>query len=283
MRPIVEIERDVIVTYFEAHWNRTQLATFEDAPEVPDPGHGHDELSATTYFGHPFHPAKEADLQALSNFAVREMRGEAIWDLTMLDGPWNGQTLGLTSADGETFILQAPAGDEVVVPQADLEDGATVPFTSTPGNFSATVAAGWLHGAGFVTLNLTELGPGGPENRGHLDTGRRGHQEARVQLHVLIASPPEHSPKMSELYAGAAYAILQGVDFIRDAGAAPGTLEREMADAGLSSIRQLSSRDPAMARANHVGDENGWRWYLFQIIFRRVHRRTRAGRRPIQP
>lgn len=281
-RPVQEIEREALVTYTSANWKRSRIATFAGAPDIPDPGHGRDELCPVSFFGQPFDASKPEDLAALSEFAVNELRGEPLWVLTVLDGPWIGQALNLRSDDGLTWVLSGPDGDVAATLPEEFEDGGTISVTHPDGTFSATVSAGWIHGAGFMILNLMDVGAGGFQGRGHFDTGRHGTKERRIELSLIFACPPQSCPQLPELYAGAAHAILAGVDFIRDASAAPGTLERDMADAGILAIRQLST-DPVQGRANHIGDARGWRWYKAPYIFRRQFTQQRVGRQPINP
>lgn len=279
---LAELDRQAFTQYYGSHWKRSELTTFAGAPDIPDPGHGLDEISPVVYYGHPFNPSKAADLEAISAFALQELTGHELWDLDMLDGPFFGQTLPLTSPDGEIFILETLGGPELVVPQSDLVDGTTVAFTSTPGDFNADVAAGMVRGTGLVILNITELGPGGIDNRGHYDTGRRGLKEARLQWDVVILAPVENAPQIAELYAGAAHALLIGVVFVRDEAAPVGTVEREMFEANVQAYRQLASHDPVQARANHIADAKGWRWYLFKVVVRRQYFVELAGRRVVQ-
>lgn len=279
-KPMAEVERDVLATYFENHWKRSELSSFPAAPEIPDPGHGHDELSPVVYFGLPFDAGKPQDLDALSSFAVQELRGHPLWVLDILDGPFAGEEAEMTSIDGINYILEPLAGPIAVVPQTPVEDGATVFFTSSSGDFNAVVAAGWIHGAGITVLNVVDLGPGGLNGRGHYDTGKSGPREQRIGFQTIFGIPPSNSPLLAEQLGSAAFAILQGVDFIRDETAAIGTHERDMADSKIASIRQLSM-DPASPRTNFIADSRGWRWFEQQTVFRRLFTIQRVGKRTV--
>ena len=279
-RPVPEIERELLATYISTHWKRSVLSTFELAPEIPDPGHGRDEISPFVWYGGPFDPGKPEDLADLSTFAVQEVAGYAQFEATVLDGIHIGEVVPVTSQDGSSWFAGGVLGGAQVVPRPGLVDGEDAAFYDTAGVFlfNASVTGGPIHGSGFVTGNITAVGPGGPNARGYIDTGRSGTQVTRVRLSLLVAAKSVNCPRLPDQYAGAFATLLNGVDFIRDASAAEGTLLRDMADAKFLALRQLS-KDPIPGRANHLYDDRGWRWYLMQVVFTRHQNTARAGRR----
>lgn len=48
------IEREAIMGYLKAKWKRSALAGYAQGLDVPDPGHGLDEITPISYYGLPF-------------------------------------------------------------------------------------------------------------------------------------------------------------------------------------------------------------------------------------
>lgn len=271
------IEREVLVTYLQARWLRSELAKYTGSPPVPDPGHGEDEISPVVYYGQPFDPDKESDLSSLSAYAARELRGYGYFEIAVTSGAWNGQTLPINLIDGD-WILDSPGGPVQVYPQSDMEDGASVTFRQDSGEtFTGGVTATWLHGVGYLVINLMELGQ--PEK---LDRGSAGAYESRTRMSVMIAAPPSTGPALADQYAGACAALLRRLRIRGDSGGTPGSLEVDMGDSGVQYIYQ-TDRDAVPERANYIGERDGWAWYLFRVIFRRIYKLVPAGLQPVTP
>lgn len=264
-----QVEREAVMTYLTSRWKRSKLDTFGQGLSVPDPGHGLDEICPVVYYSQPFDPSKAADLAALSVYAARELSGYGLYKVTVLDGIWIGQELVLSYAAGQ-WILSSPAGPVVVVPASTVEDGATVEFVLESGNFVGTVAATWLHGVGYLVLNLTEAGVD------KVEVGSRASSEARVKLTVMMAVPHPGAPALADQYAGVVAMLFRRVKLRGDATAAVGTLERDLADSGVSWIYQ-SDRETMPERPNQYGEDGIWRWFGFELILRRLYRAPAAG------
>lgn len=293
VKGVAQIEREVIATYLTSRWTRSFMATVPGAPPVPDPGHGKDEICPVLYFGQPFDPSKPKDVAALSTYAVNELKGYGYYTLDIQSGTWAGQQLPLSlvsttvivvnpvaAPENTQWILETGGGSYVVFPQSKVEAGATVTFdvqNEAEPSFTATVAASQLHGVGFLTLNLAELQVEG------LDVGTRGSQMARVMVRVMIAASPPAAPQTAEIYAAAVAALYRGVMWVSDPSAPEGDLLRDMADSGVSSIRQYRRRDPIQERPNRISEHSGWVWFVLQFVLRRQYRLPVMGRQPVTP
>ena len=279
IRGVAEVEREVLTEYLTTgRWTRSFMATVDGAPEVADPGFGRDEICPILFFGQPFDPSKEKDVAALSAYAVRELKGHGLYILDIQDGTWIGQQLPLNLV-GTQWLLETLGGPVEVTPQAAVEDGVTVTFDVVGGGeptFTADVAASFLHGVGFVTLNIAEL------QAEALDKGRRGSSNAKIALRVMFAVPPS-SRKTADVYAAAAAALYRGVMFVSDGSKPEGDLLRDMDDSGILVIRQMTGKDPIQERPNWFADKSGWVWFILPIIFWRQYRLPVLGPQPVTP
>lgn len=273
VRSIPDVERELVMTYLSSRWIRSQLAALPGVPPVPDPGHGENEVCPVIYYGTPFDPGDPDDVAKLSLYAVRELRGYGYFVVTPQDGDWPGQELPLNIV-GSDWVVESPTGPVVVEPQAAVEDGATVLFVVPDGShpdFTADVATTTLHGVGFVVVNLSEL------QVTSLDHGSRGSLMARVLVRFMLACPPAAAPALAEVYAGALAALFRGVTFVPDAGQPDGDLRRDLADSGVTLIRQWHRSDPVQERPNRLSETGGWVWFTAQLILRRQYRPQSVG------
>jgi hypothetical protein len=270
------VERELVMTYLTTRWTRSHLATVLAAPAVPDPGHGEDAVSPVLWYGQPFDPSREADVAALSSYAVRELRGYGLFIVTPATGTWAGLELPL-SLVGDDWLLETPGGSVVATTDDAVATGETVTFDTGSEAFAGEVAASYLHGVGFVVVNLVEL------QAEALDLGSRGSVEARLVLRLLVAAAPPSAPAVPETYAAALAALFRGVMWVSDPTAAPETLERRMADAGILIVRQYARRDPVQERPTRLGDDSGWAWYNQEVPLRRQARAPSIGRQAPTP
>ncbi len=77
---IAQVEHESEVQYLINKWTRSALATFDQGVQVPDPGHGFDEISPISAVGIPFDP-DEADGDSHAPFTEQDLR-----DLSTQDG-----------------------------------------------------------------------------------------------------------------------------------------------------------------------------------------------------
>ena len=267
-----QVEREAVMNYLTSRWTRTKIAAFGQGVTVDDPGHGKDEVCPVVYWEQPFDPNSSEDLLEISVYAAEHISGYALLQLEILDGTWIGQTLRLTLVE-EQWILAVVGGDVVVIPAADPIAGDTVSFKvdATGGEtFTADVTNTWLHGVGYLVVNLEEM------SAGATDVGSSRGVEALVQVSVLIASPPETSPLTPDQYSAAVAMMFRGFVWERDGTAAPGTPEREMFDAGVHNIYQ-DTREAMQERANHIASMPPWQWYLMKFVIRRLYEAPRVG------
>lgn len=279
------VERELVEGYLRTRWARSRLQDIDGAPEVPDPGFGRDEICPILWFDAPFKSTSEADVSAVSSFAARELRGFEVFELSdIVGGAWEGQVLPLYSDDGESWRVKVDGADQDVAPDGPLSVGSSSTFDSAGGPFTASVGGGWLHGVGFLVINLAEVGPGGTQGRGFYDNGPNGLHERRVQLSLLYALPEEQAIVTAEAYSAAAFALFNGVVFRRDPGAPPSTPQRRMVDLGFTTLRQYPSFDPPPVRATFWAnrEDEPWQWWLQQIVLRRQFIPKRAGRQTPQ-
>ena len=173
------------------------------------------------------------------------------------------------------LILTPPSGgDFVVVPSDDVEDGATITLSYEAGSFPGVVTTGWLHGVGYVVININEI------RTTRLTTGSRGTDETETRVTIMIAAPETNSPMLANQYAGALAWICNGAAMRFDALADEGTIEKDMADSGVSWIRQMSGRDPINARPNNIGSRDGWSWFTFSMNWRTLSTPNKIGLAP---
>lgn len=274
MKPPAQVEREVLLTYLSGWWKHSKLATLPAAPTVSDQGHGRDVVCPIVYYGQPFNPELITDLYQLSAYTFQELRGYDRFQVTVLDGDWMNETLPLNFTDQE-WVLQSPDGAVAVFPQTEPAEGETVLFViDEEVSFSASVAVSWLHGVGYLSINLHEL------ECSKLEAGSNAPYEARVRVTIMIAAPHSLAPSLADQYAGAIARLFRKVRFKADPAAAAGVPEREMADSNVHRIYQ-SDRDPIEERPNHVGDVDNWAWYRTQIILRRLFTSPSRGVQPV--
>lgn len=270
MNSIAAVEREVLTRYIQNRWTRTAMADYSQGFVVPDPGHDIDEVCPIIWAGQPFDPSKPADLAVLSGYAVNQLRGYGYYTLSIQDGTWAGQDLPLNLSSNQWY-LETDDGPVLVTASDSVEDGATVTFTTSDAEeFTATVAASYLHGVGFVVLMLTEIG------NEQIVLGSNPGYEARTVLRVLIAAPPANSPRLPDQYAGALAMLFRRVKLKGDGAAVSGTAERDMADCGIQYIWQ-SSRESVTERPSMIGERDGWSWYSWEVQLRRLYRAAAAG------
>lgn len=65
------IQYQAEIGYLGEHWRRTKLAEFDQGIEVPDPGHGHDEISPVKYLGQAFDITKATHTAPFSQVEVQ--------------------------------------------------------------------------------------------------------------------------------------------------------------------------------------------------------------------
>jgi hypothetical protein len=271
IRGVSEVEREVVMSYLVSRWKRSELIAFPGAPAVSDPGHDKDEICPILYYGQPFDPSNEADVAALSDYSVRELRGWGYYTLAVSSGTWSGEQLPLNLVDVQ-WVLESPTGSVNVSPRSPVAPGQTVTFdVEGGGSFTAAVQASYLHGVGFLVVNLAELQSVG------LDAGSRGGQLTRVGIRLMYAVAPPSAPAVADAYAAAANAMLRGVMWVSEPQAVSG-LTRDMADSGITIIRQLQRQDPPQERPNRLSESNGWVWFTSQVVIRRQTRLPVAGR-----
>lgn len=70
---IATSEFDAEVQYLLDGWKRTALASFAQGVTIPDPGHGHDEISPVSVIGIPFDPDTAGDVTPFSPQDLRDI------------------------------------------------------------------------------------------------------------------------------------------------------------------------------------------------------------------
>lgn len=283
IKPIAQIEREVIMTHLTNRWNRVDL------PQVSDPGYGRDSICPIIFYDQDFNPSKPSDVRRLSEYAVEELKGHGFRTLDIADGTWSGQKLPLSlvttdvavanpsaTPDDVRWILDTGGGPGtgfVVFPQSKVEPGATVTFSvqeAAEPDFTADVEATNLQGVGFLVVNLAEV------RAEAADVGSVGSKVAHINVRIMIAAARASAPKTPEVYAGALASIFREVRWVSDPGAAQPSLLRDMADSSISIIRQWR-QDVLSERANRLSEHSGWIWFLFQFTLRRQYRPAIAG------
>ncbi len=273
---IAAVERQAVMTYLTTRWKRSQLELMPSVPPVFNPGHEVDEICPIVFYMQPFDPSKPEDLAAVSAYAAREIAGYGQYLVTATSGPFVGDVMALNIL-GSTWSLETLAGAEQVYPQQDVVDGATVTFLrGDETTFTGTVEATWLHGVGYVVVNLSEL------RTERLDRGSRGTDQAHVRMILMFATPTSSGISIAESYAGALASLFCGVHIKADPAAAEGTVERNMADSGIFRIFQRPGLDPVQQRPNQLGARDGWNWSMQTIIIRRLYRVAPIGVQPAE-
>lgn len=270
MKSIGQVEREVVFEYITSRWKRSKISALPGVPDVPDPGHGEDEICPVVWYDQPFDPSKSSDLAAVSVYATRELKGYGYWTLDVQDGAWSGQQLPLNLVAG-VWTLEAPGGSVTVLPATTPEDGSTITFTLVDDStFTAIVSSTWLHGVGYVVLNLSEL------RAEKVRPGSNAPFEAWVKIQVMIAAPMARPDEVAEQYMGAVAGLLRGVRIKGDATAAVGTHERDMADAGIYYIYQRDA-EAVTERPIRIAERDAWSWHLGSVTVRRLYTAQAAG------
>ena len=274
VKGVAQIQRELVMTHLQTgRWTRSHVASIAGAAPVPDPGYGRDEICPVLFYGQPFDPSKPADVAALSTYAVRELRGYGYYLAAITGGTWDGQELPLNLVDRQ-WELETGSGPVAVVPQASVQDGATaVPFTAEGhADFTANITASYLHGVGFVVVNLAEMQAEG------VDVGSKGSQMSKVMVRFMIAAAPPSAPVTPEVYAATLGSLFRGIMWVSDPNAAEGELLRDMADSGVLIVRNYRRRDPIQERPNRISEHSGWVWFTLQLVVRCQYRLPVAGR-----
>ncbi len=67
-----QVEHEAEVGHLVDSWSRSALASYDQGLEVPDPGHGRDEISPVTFLGQPF-SLKEDKAVGIAPFSINEI------------------------------------------------------------------------------------------------------------------------------------------------------------------------------------------------------------------
>lgn len=265
VKPASQIVREIIVTYLTTRWTRSYLATLTDPPVIPDPGFGEDQICPMIFYGDTFDPSNPEALEDLTDYTVRELRGYDQDLATLTSGPWSGETVPINFID-QQWILSTSSGPVIVTPDIPIVDGITVTLVAAGyPDSTATIAAGYLRGVGFIALELRE---GESEFLGQVANPIR----LRVTLQPLIAIPPSEAPLLAERYLGGILRLCRGVAWKCEPGLTD-DLRRDMSDSRVNVIRQIEAPQEFPVRLG----ESGWSWYSGRIEFEVQHQPHRMG------
>lgn len=81
-----QAEFEDVMTHLVDNWTRSALAGY-DAPEIPDPGHGRDEICPVTFAGQPFDVGQGLGIAPFTAAEVREQAGSLTANLQPLRDP----------------------------------------------------------------------------------------------------------------------------------------------------------------------------------------------------